>query len=113
MYDGGRAYDIEALTGGSPDFTPYIEYSNYNCFYSLSSFAQAAYGSQYSTLAAWTAAQSLDGNSITSDPSFVNAAGGDFTLNTGSPCLSSGRGGSYPTQMGAHGMGASRIGTDF
>jgi hypothetical protein len=113
MYDGTRAYDIEALTGDPPVFEPYIEYSDYNCFYSLTDFAQGAYGDQYATMASWTAAQSMDGNSTTSNPGFTNAAADDFTLDTGSPCIGTGRGGSWPSDMGAFGLGNTRVGTDF
>jgi len=44
----------------------------------------------YTTLATWRTATSQEANSINSNPLFTNAAGGDFTLAVGSPCIDAG-----------------------
>lgn len=86
----------EMVNGGdySSDLTTFFsEFSgDRNCYYDGGTeprFSGPATG--YSNFAAWQAAASPDeANSITSDPSFTNYAGNDFTLAGGSPCLGTG-----------------------
>ncbi|MHC4739148.1 MAG: beta strand repeat-containing protein [Planctomycetota bacterium] len=78
---------------GYPDalpFTSLIEYSNYNCFYNCNKIAyrEKSPSLNYYTLSAWETATGYDGDSITSDPDLVG--GGDYTLDTGSPCIDAG-----------------------
>ena len=61
--------------------------SNYNRFYSAAGFSSRYNSSTHASLSAWRTATSQDNNSATGDPSFVNYAGKDFKLATGSPCL--------------------------
>ncbi|MHC4397275.1 MAG: right-handed parallel beta-helix repeat-containing protein, partial [Planctomycetota bacterium] len=78
---------------GYPDalpFTSLIDYSNYNCFYNFSKFAyrEKSPSLNYYTLNDWETATGYDADSITSDPDLVG--GGDYTLDTGSPCINAG-----------------------
>ena len=68
----------------------------YNCFGAqATNFISWGYGVFYSTYAAWEANARVikDGgttHSINADPSFTNAAAGDFTLQAASPCINAG-----------------------
>jgi len=53
----------------------------------------------------------FDANSITFDPLFVNVAMHDYHLQSSSPARTSGRGGIYPSAMGAYITGSEIIGT--
>ena len=57
--------------------------SDYNIAYALGS---GNWG-DWNDLAAWRTASGQDAHSSVADPSFTNAAGGDFTLQAGSPCI--------------------------
>jgi len=83
----------QAVTWGVYHNAGHANRSNYfsnNCFYSPAS-AVYWYPSGAKTVA-WmeTNYSSLWGNNTTSDPTFTNAAGKDFTLLTGSPCIDTG-----------------------
>jgi len=58
-------------------------------------------GTAYNTYDAWETAYGGTTNSVEADPSFTNAAGGDFTLTSSSPCIEAGvnLGGSYQEQL--------------
>lgn len=79
-----------------------VNYSDNNTFYNTSSMVwNLNYATNYGTLSAWTTATTLDGSSITTDPSFVNADGiypDDYMLDSGSPAKGSGR---TATDLGA------------
>jgi parallel beta-helix repeat protein len=67
-----------------------LNYFQNNCFYSPDS--EVYWYNDGAQTVSWmeTNHSSLWGNNTTSDPSFVNAAGKDFTLQTGSPCINTG-----------------------
>jgi hypothetical protein len=78
--------------------TTLVAYSNQNSFFNDSSMSwQTGFNSpSYSPLSAWTTATGFDGNSILTNPMFVNAGGttpSDYKLATGSPALGTGRNG--------------------
>lgn len=84
-----------------------VSYSNQNSFFNISAMNwQTGYNTPaYSPLSDWTTETGFDGNSILTDPQFVNAVGNtpdDFKLVTGSPAIGSGRDGvdmgAYPTE---------------
>ena len=62
---------------------------DYNLYYDTSYTGKWSWnGSNYSTFAAWKSASSQDGNSPDpADPKFTNPGGGDFTLQSDSPCI--------------------------
>jgi hypothetical protein len=63
---------------------------DYNCYYPDSSAAFKDNGTNL-TFAQWRSRPwAPDAHSITADPLFMNAAGGDFRLRTSSPCLEAG-----------------------
>lgn len=74
-----------------------VNFSNNNNFYNSSGMVwNIDYSTNYSTLSLWTAATGFDANSITSNPSFVNAGGTnpeDYMLSSGSPGRGAGRNG--------------------
>lgn len=107
-------YEVEELGGASPDFSPYISKANYNCARNLrASPITWGFGGSTMTWANWIANQTSvighDANSTSSDPLFTNEAGGDYTLQAGSPCRNAGEGG---IDMGYTGV-TSRVGTDW
>lgn len=66
------------------DFDNNIYYkSNYNGNWSWA-------GTFYDTLSAWNTVSGQDGNSLTSDPLFINAEDGDFHLSYSSPAIDNG-----------------------
>jgi hypothetical protein len=106
------------ISGSSQPFLRYYSgdslpsYSDYNDFYG-SGYWNLNWTNNYNSLSAWRTATSLDTNSITTNPNFVNAGGSnpsDYKLVAGSPALTGGRGGSYPSVMGAYITGNERIG---
>lgn len=102
----GGAYQIEDL--GTPAWATYISYSNYNFWSSVAgTFAKWQYGASSQTLSEWRTATSYDANSLTGDPLFVNAAQGNFKLQSGSPARGTGRDG---VDMGAYPTGNEIIG---
>ena len=91
-----------------------VSYSDRNAFYrAAGNVWNRNYSTDYTSLAAWTAATGFDANSITSDPLFVNAGGSnpeDYKLQVNSPARTGGRGGAYATVMGAYITGDEVIG---
>ncbi len=66
---------------------------DYNCYYPTSFASGKPFkdNGTAQTLAQWRATPwAPDAHSITADPLFMNAAGGDFRLRAGSPCLGAG-----------------------
>lgn len=104
----GGVYQIEDL--GSPTWSSYISGSNHNFFGTVpSTFARWQYGSQNYSLAQWRSNTGYDANSLTGDPLFVNAAGGDFKLQASSPARGKGRNGE---NIGAYVTGSEVVGVN-
>jgi parallel beta-helix repeat protein len=103
-----RHYDIGS-DGGNARITDWT-YSDYNCFYNDVSWKNGA--SSYSTIADWRTASSFDSNSVTSSPGFINASGTGLLASDykRSSYTANGRGGSYPSVMGAYITGSETIG---
>jgi len=63
----------------------------YNCFGAeAASFIEWGDAVHKSTYDAWETAYGGTTSSVEADPLFTNAAGGDFTLQAGSPCIDAG-----------------------
>lgn len=73
--NAGTEYNYEQVAG----MAEFISSHRYNCF----NIGGGAGGGNVLNL-------TLDATEITTDPLFVDAANGDFRLNTGSPCLATG-----------------------
>ncbi len=95
--------------------SPIAFYTNYNYYVAASPTTRQFFhhGSSNYTLASWRAATSIanitgqDSNSIaTATVPFVDGPNHDYRLLPGSPAATSGRGGVYPTYMGAFGTSA-------
>lgn len=103
-----RHYDIGS-DGGNARISNWT-YSDYNCFYNDVSWKNGS--SSYNTLVDWRTASSFDANSVTSSPGFVNASGTGLLTSdykrTSYPA--NGRGGAYPSVMGAYITGNETIG---
>ncbi len=87
-----------------------LDYSDYNCFYNDQDYESQ--NSLITSLTAWGSATSLDANSVTSDPGFINASG-NWNLPTDFKRASysaDGRGGDYPSVIGAYVTGNEVIG---
>ena len=69
---------------------PTSEAFDYNLYYRPSGALIRWNSVDYNTLAAYQAASGQDSHSIAADPLFRNAAGGDFRLKWGSPCINIG-----------------------
>lgn len=95
-------------------------YSDYNCFYdpltSIIGYWQDADPVVELNLAAWRTASGGDGNSIQSDPLMTDPSGGDWTLQAGSPCLTTYKDTTFTLWNGEEittdGMGAYNVFTD-
>ena len=94
-------------------------YLNNNLYYPLAkaeNFRDLSSG--YGSLTAWKNgliaagcnASTNENASRSADPKFVNAAARDFHLASDSPARSGGRGGAYPTALGAYVTGTEQIG---
>jgi hypothetical protein len=106
---GSSVYQIEDLT--TSNFAPYISYSNYNFLMSApSAFARWAYGGSTLSLAQWRTTTGMDANTLTGDALFVNAAGNNFKLQSGSPAIGRGR---NAENIGAYATGNEVIGVNL
>jgi len=102
----GGMYQIEDLTSSS--FSSYITYSNHNFFSRVgANFARWSYGSGNFSLQEWRTATGQDSASVSGDPLFVDAAGGNFRLQGTSPAKGRGRNGE---DIGAYATGRESIG---
>ena len=88
---------------GESSGTPAVIDSDYN-LYQSSRWRVAS--TDYTTLAAFQSAQSLDASSAEGDPLFTSEAGDDFTLQAGSPALSlvAAEGDAYSTFQSTYGI---------
>lgn len=92
------------------DFKPAAtvpEYVDYDCYYSSGSLEFNVGGAQYLSVSALQAGTIYEDTPTETDPLFTDAAGGDFTLQGGSPCLS---GGVDTTEQGVYLTGIEAIG---
>lgn len=95
-----RAYFLEAASGATPDLSVYVDKANHNVFFNMGATDHCywGFGSNSISLASFrTSAQTVsmtgrDVDSITTNPSFVNAAAFDFHLD-GGPAIGTGEGG--------------------
>ena len=86
-------------------------YSNYNNFYnSGASIWNLNWATNYTTILSWRTATSLDTNSVTTNPNFINAGGSLVTDYKRSSYPTDGRGGAYASVMGAYITGDEVIG---
>lgn len=94
-YKGGHAFKNE---GGTP--TNY--YEDYNIYYGRADGMYFVWpvGVGYN-LSGWRNATNDGDHDQVTNPMFVNAAAHDYRLQDGSPALTAGRGGSYPSYLGA------------
>lgn len=96
------------------DTTGYAPF-NFNCYFQVSGTQRwVTNGTTFTTFAAWQAAVQADvpgqeANSITSNPSFVDAGAGDYRLSPGSPCEGTGQDGE---NMGCYETGDEEIGVE-
>jgi len=80
LYQWGSGSSLSALTVfGSP--ATYFNTSNYNDLYAPSAYV-GYYGGYLQTLVQWRTSTGLDASSISGNPVFVNASGGDFHIKT-------------------------------
>ena len=63
---------------------------DHNCFGAEAAGLVTWLGTAYNTYDTWETAYGGTTNSVEADPLFTNAAGGDFTLQAGSPCIEAG-----------------------
>jgi hypothetical protein len=121
---GNTSHQLRCVWGGENDGTMgsgnvYL----YNCFGpEASTLIEWGGGVHKDTYDAWETAYGGTTHSVEADPSFTNAAGGDFTLTAGSPCIDAGvdlgatykdalmPGSRWPNEVitgdqGAHGVG--------
>ena len=98
-------------TGGS-GFSYYVNthYQNYNDIYNVTSVGTLWGSGVYSTLANWKTGTGLDTYSVNTNPDFVNPGGNLVTDYKRSSYPSNGRGGTYPSVMGAYITGNEMIG---
>ncbi len=106
---GGQVgYRRESGTG--VDWNALLSSSDYNDF-DTPTVAVWNYGSSsYTTLSDWQQATVFDNDSRSTDPSFTNAASGDFHLSQTSSCRGAGLGG---VDLGAYPSGAGTVGPDY
>ena len=100
VYQAVTAYDIDGAD--DPTFGQFLTESDHNLFYNVTRMGMWNWGSgTIGSLSSWQGATVFDDNSINSNPLFVNAAGGIFKLQNGSPAKGRGRAGldigAYPT----------------
>lgn len=110
IYQAETAYDIDGAD--DPTFDQFLTESDYNLFHNVTRMGMWNWGSgSLGSLSSWSGATVFDDYSLNSDPLFVNAAGGSFQLQAGSPAKGRGRGGmdigAYPT--GTEVIGVSRL----
>ncbi|MEK9154448.1 MAG: fibronectin type III domain-containing protein, partial [Patescibacteria group bacterium] len=97
------------------DGSSFVHYSDYNNFYTPSGITASwwhNYGTRATTLSGWQSYSGLDLNSVNTNPNFINSSGSfsssaDFKRSSYS---SNGRGGSWPSVMGAYITGNECIG---
>lgn len=119
IYAGGALTGAEFFNNVIAGKSPYerfalatVAYADNNIFYnSGSNVWSVEWSTNYTTLSAWTAATGFDANSFVEDPLFANPGGSrpeDYKI--ASAHRNSGRGGSYPTVIGAYITGDEVIG---
>jgi len=97
-------------TGATVDWHALVASSDHNNFNTPKVAVWNWGGSSYTTLATWTPATLFDPLSLSINPGFVNAAGGDFHLSTTSLCRGVGLNG---VDLGAYPTRTETIGPDF
>jgi hypothetical protein len=103
---------IQQTGSGNPFMRYYTgasmpSYSDYNDFYSSGGVWNLNYSTDYSSLAAWRTATSLDANSITTNPQFLKPGGTNVADYKRKAYPANGKGG---TVMGAYITGSESIG---
>ena len=78
-------------------------YCDYNCLWDTTgaSNVEIGYLQDWKTFSWWQDTKKHDANGFVSDPYFVDLANDDYALSDSSPCRTAGRGGAWPSYMGA------------
>ncbi len=110
----GRVYYRDASTPSwSSSASTFFTYINYNQMYNVTAGWSGGAGATTTTLAQWQSTVSSisgDANSFTTNPNFVNAGGTTAASYKRSSYPTDGRGGAYPSVMGAYITGSETIG---
>lgn len=87
-----------------------VDYLDYNNYYTAGTANWRRDSSVYTTITSWRTATSLDTNSVTTNPNFINAGGTTPADYKRTSYPTDGRGGSYASIMGAYINGDEIIG---
>lgn len=104
-------YYLSGFSSSGSLISTVLTYSDYNNFFGGGSWQSQS--TVYANLSAFNTALSYDGNSVTTDPSFINAGGTTPADYKRTSYTANGRGGAYEAVMGAYVDGTEQIGVDW